>query len=121
MDATVAGDDVTVDGGAGDDLPVGAATPCYIAEQVVVDMDVVGNNIQLLTISANYRVHVDFQSGAGASLLSLDLPASEQWTWLSGQDITNPLAGQTVASVKVSAGFNHETVLQIGCLYDSVA
>jgi hypothetical protein len=91
--------------GAGDNLPAQATAIVVTKRKVITDgMTFAGNNLKMLVIHCPKRIRFTFESGAGAALLSLDLPANEPWSWLSDQGVTNPLAGVTPASLHLANG-----------------
>jgi hypothetical protein len=65
---------------------------------------------------------VDFHSGAGASLLPLELAANRAWPWEDDLGFDNPLADQTVATIAASCGDAADAGnLSIPILYDAVS
>jgi hypothetical protein len=103
MTATVAGNDVTVDGGAGDDLPA-AATSVIVTPQVTFNAPIDGDAVQIVTASCTQRSHVDFQDAGQATIKALPLAANQQWPWWYGSGGTNPLTGNVITTGKASNG-----------------
>lgn len=103
MSATVDGNDVTVDGGAGDNLPA-EDSDVTVAVQVTITQELIGNNLALLGWMAERRGHVDLQATAGSSHLAQEMVASSPWAWAADQGIANPIAGDTVNVFKVTNG-----------------
>lgn len=103
MTATVAGNAVTVDGGAGDSLPT-TATDLVVCKQTVIDCpDIVGNNVQMVGAKCAGRAHIDIRWASG-SILAIDLAAGESWSWAVGTGPDNPLADKTLVELRVSLG-----------------
>jgi len=120
MDAiTVAGNDVTVDGGAGDDLPASDTTMvlCTVTE---LDTDFDGDLASLIVAHTSRRGHMTFLDSGDAVLHAVELPADEGWYWADEQGVTNPLTGNPVDRVQVSNGDPTNTsTAKLGVLYDS--
>lgn len=119
MTATVTGNVVAVDGGAGTALPA-AATAMTMAVQIVVDCDVAGSQLSALAITCLQRCHLHYTTNADASLLAIPIAANEPYTWISGTGPANPLAGGAVGKIKVSNGSTEAAVLRVSMLYESV-
>jgi hypothetical protein len=103
---TVSVNSVPISGGTGDNLPA-AATAITAMVAVSEPFAVVGDNIDSLFASADSGVNgwVVFKTGANAVIAGFQLPVgTRSKVWASGLGITNPLAGQTVATVEFSHG-----------------
>jgi len=107
MTATVTGDSVVVDGGSGDNLPV-ATTTITAMKPTNVPFSVVGDNVDSLAVSTgstSVQGWVVFKTSAPAVIASYQIASgAKSKVWVSGLGITNPLAGQTVASIDFSHG-----------------
>ncbi|MBN2024083.1 MAG: hypothetical protein JW809_14970 [Pirellulales bacterium] len=119
MDVTAYdGTTITVDGGAGDDLPAqGAALVVGVRQEIDVDFD--GDDVQFLSAHCPERAHVDFQTGASVSVHAQELPAEEAWTWAADQGVANPLGGDPVGKVLASCGSTAGGKLTIAGVRDS--
>jgi hypothetical protein len=118
MTASVSGNDVTVDLGAGDSLPA-SSTAVTVAKQVSIDTDFAGDAVKLMAISASRRAHVDIRS-TSASLRAASLVADEPLVWWDSSWIANPLSGGAVDSIKASNGDSTaEATLRVGIVYAS--
>ena len=103
LDATVAGNDVTLDGGEGDALPAqGAAV--VVSVQVTLDVTFDGDNLVMIGAQAERRSHLQFVDAGGATLEAVELGAGEAWAWVADTGAANPLSGNAVAAVKASCG-----------------
>lgn len=102
MTATVSGNLVTVDVGAGDNLPA-QATAVTLVKQVPRDFYFNGDDVVMLAVGSKRRVHADFQTGASASVFQVEVPAGEGYSFVLGRG-ANPFAGQIVAKVLWSNG-----------------
>ena len=78
MDATVATNDVTVDGGAGDDLPENS-TACTVVVQTPVEVNFDGDDAQIVGIfyrnpsDTGAKAHLDLLDVGDASIEEIDL------------------------------------------------
>lgn len=118
MTATVDVNAVTVDGGAGDNLPAGA-TDLVVCKQTVIDYpDVDGDNIIIIAAQCERRAHLDIRSES-ATVAAVDLAAGESWAWASDTGMDNPLASETITEIRVSLGdAENAATLYIGALVD---
>ncbi len=129
---SVSGDDVTIDGGAGDDFPA-SGTDVIVAPLVYVDTDFDGDDLGdadtlkgLIAIFGKYRCHWHFKtseaSGVSGSLMARELQAGEAWSWVSGQGQDNPLTGVPVDRICVSNGDGtYANELKLVVLRDNVS
>lgn len=117
---TVDGNDVPFTGASGDVLPTeGDAITASLVVEIDIDFD--GDLAEMLAAGANKLAHIAFRDSTPTVLKAVLLLAAEGWSWISGQGITNPLAGNPVNDVLASNGdTTAEATLQIGVLYDSV-
>ena len=119
MDAQVATNVITLDGGSGDDLPANG-TAMVVTLQVQINSDFAGDDVKMIVAQCDQRAHIDFQDSGSASLAAVELPADEQWDWVDEQGIANPLTGNPVDDIFASNGSSTTAaVLQIGVIYDS--
>jgi hypothetical protein len=120
MDATVAGLAVTVDGGAGDNLPI-ATTAVTIVEQVVIDC--ADFDADLLTqfavqaINPPARMHIQFQETGLAEAAARDIASGEVWFWSDDTGTTNPMATKHVTQAMATNASLVPTTLHFGALY----
>ncbi len=121
MDAQVAGDAITLDGGSGDNLPTHTPpTAVVVTLQVQIDSDFDGDNVKMIVALCDQRAHIDFQDGGSASLAAVELQADEQWYWVDDQGIANPLTGNPVDDIFASnADPASAATLQVAAIYDS--
>ena len=119
MDATVAVDAITIDGGAGDALPA-TTTVVVVTKQVQIDSDFDGDNVKMIVAKCDQRAHIDFQDSGSASLAAVELQADEQWYWVDDQGIANPLTGNPVDDIFASnADPDSAATLEVAAIYDS--
>jgi hypothetical protein len=119
MECTVSGNLVTIDGGAGDVLPV-ATTAVVLSVITAIDVDFSGDELKMISVMLPKRGHIDIRS-SGGSIKAVELTANEAWQWADDTDLANPLAGQAVAEVRASCGDSSAGgTLKVGILYDSV-
>ena len=129
MDATVATNAITVDGGAGDALPV-QDTAVTVVVQTDWEMDFDGDDVQIIGVfyrnpsDTGAKAHVDFQDSGDASINELDLVhetangGCDQIVNISAGD-TNTYTGNAVALSKVS--HDSESAATVYCLVGLVA
>jgi hypothetical protein len=119
MLATVATNAVTLEGGAGANLPT-AQTAVALCAQVTVALPFDGDLIEMIGAVGTRRGHTHFEETGSASALAQELIATEPWTWVSDQGVTNPFATKDVTEVHVSNGDSAGTsTITIGLLIDS--
>jgi len=106
---------ITIDLAIGVVLPA-VTTAIVVSKQVSYSLLVSGNTLRLMAISCLQRALVDFRSSVPATLLAYDMAANEGRDWISGVDITNPLAGASVATVHVANGGIVAATVAIGLL-----
>lgn len=102
MTATVSGNAVTVDGGAGDNLPA-AQTALTVAKQVAAEFYFAGDDVQAAIVATDYRAGASFIDESG-NVQALDLAAGKAWLWADSLGTTNPFAGKDVIGAKLSCG-----------------
>lgn len=108
---------VTVDLGAGDNLPV-VDTTLVLGVQMSVDTDVDGDLFSIIAATAAARAHLEFRT-SGASLASVEIAASEIFSWDSASGTANPFTGDPIDAIRVSSGTAVETAIRVGILYYS--
>lgn len=111
----------TLTGGAGDDYVTGEGTLAMnIAEQITVDTDFVGNEVEMIATASDKNSHVSFIESGPAVITGIKIVASEFWNWVKNGEYTNPLAGKTVIELKVTNGDpDAAATLKVGVLYNS--
>jgi len=126
LTGTFAGDDLTLDGGAGDDFPA-SSTAMVVCKQVEINTAIDGDNVQIFACCAEYAstsedspVHVDFQDSGSASIHDIDLVANEPSTWWADSGVTNPFTGNPIVDCFASNGSTENVAtLKILTLEDS--
>ncbi len=114
MGATVAGDEVTVDGGAGDNLPA-QSTAVIVCKEKDIDLDVVGNDIVMMAAKCTKRAVLQFCEADGTLIgTPVKLPENEVWDWESLTSIANPLADKTVGKLMAACADASGGTLQVG-------
>jgi hypothetical protein len=119
MDATVAGDAVTLDAGAGDNLPA-EATALVVTPVVEINTDFDGDDVQLIAVHCTTRANVAFLDSGDAVLSAQELVANEAWSWAADTGAANPLTGNPVDYCYFSNGDSATAgTLKLVVLYDS--
>ena len=99
----VDGTAVSIDVGAGDNLPAEAtAIVAGVREEYDVDFD--GDLVKMIVAQCPRRAHIEFLTGPDVSILARELPAGEAWSWVYGTGVANPLTGDPVGKIQVSCG-----------------
>lgn len=118
MLATVDGDAITVDGGAGDDLP-SQDDAVVVTVTIEVNSDFTGDDLQMIVAQADQRASLDFLTSADASLKHIELEtAGEQWSWAADQGVANPLIGVIDAVICSNGSSTTAATLKLGMLYE---
>lgn len=120
MDGTFVSDDVTLDGGAGDNLPAEDAE-VVICKVVEIDMDVTGDQVSLMAAGATRRANLHFVEAAGGAIVAWQIAAGDAKCWKSLDGTANPFASKTVGKVLASSGETTASTVSIICQYDNVA
>ena len=101
MTATVSSNNITVDGGTGDNLPA-AATNVTLMKPATETFALEGDNIKALEFYCDAQARVTIFDGSNAVLASIGVNAKEVYPWNNQDGSTNPLAGVTAATAKFS-------------------
>lgn len=119
MDATVSGSAVTVDGGAGDNLPA-LSTAVFICKQTTINVDFDGDDVEVLAALCNVRGHLLFEESDGTDIAETELTAGESYSYTSETNATNPFTGDPVGLIKASVGSAATTAyLRLGVLLNT--
>lgn len=102
----------------GDNLPV-LNSQVVVGEWKEINWEFLGNDLQILIIGRSGRGFVHFIAGA-SNVLALEIAAGESYLWTVNQDVTNPLAAETVDTVHFSCGDEVADTVEIGLLLDTV-
>lgn len=103
MTATVAGDAVTLDGGSGDNLPaLSTDVTGMVPSEYEFSMD--GDDLVLLGVRSNAQGWIVFVDSGAADIAAATyrFDAAGGYAWADEMGTTNPLAGETVGTVKFS-------------------
>lgn len=106
MTATVAGDNITVDGGTGDNLPV-VNTPVTLTLRATEEFPVpTGDNLLMLTVYSPGRGAVTFANVDDTFLHPVRFDEAGTYTWYVNTGITdpNPFAAQAITKAYFSNG-----------------
>lgn len=99
----VSGNLVTVSGGIGDALPA-ADTAIKVSKEVVLDVDIPGDRLQVLVLSASANTYMAFDETTGTTtpIDEYNCPAGGGYFWYTGSQYTNPFVGVTIGAVLVA-------------------
>ena len=109
-----------VPAGEGDALPA-VGTVCVVSEQVEINTDFDGDDVELIGLMSTQRGNADFRTVAPAEIVSVKCVAGEAWMWASEQSIANPLTGDAVDKIIISNGSLATARFYLGLIYQSVA
>ena len=126
MDATVAVNDITIDGGVGDNLPLLNAA-VVVTKQVSINTAIDGDNIQVIGVAleaasagSTGKGHLDFQDDTDTTVLAMSLVADAPLVWNVAGGQANPFAGAPIVACQASNGSSMEALtLKILSLEDS--
>lgn len=116
--ATVSGPEVTLSGGSGDDLP-SQDTEVIVSPRTELVTAFAGDDVDAIAAWSDTRMHLLFADSTDAALYARELVAGEDWHWITGRGLANPLAGMDVAKLFVSVGAATPGELKLGVQYDS--
>jgi len=118
VQATVAGDAITITGGYGDNLPDNL-TNVTLSVCTETAFPVVGANVTMLALMCEGGdVEVSIVTAVPAEITHVHLTNGQAYQWSLDNGFTNPVTGSTIANVITGAiaGAAAGTV-RIGCLY----
>lgn len=119
MDATVAVNAVTVDGGAGDNLPA-QDTAVVLCVETEVNAAFDPDDLEFLSATGTRRCSIVFVDSTDAVLFAVDLDAAELCAWWSGSGITRPMTGNAVAKILAANGdSSYAADFTIAAVYDA--
>lgn len=119
MTGTVAGNDITLDGGAGSVLP-SQGTSVVVTAPVSINVLIDGDELELFAIHCTQQCSADFQDSGDASIERWHLAAEGVDTWHSSSTATNPLSGNIVTHIHASCGSSSTAgTLTVLALYDA--
>jgi hypothetical protein len=122
MVATVSTNAVTIDGGAGSNLP-STTTALVVCKQTEAVFIVDGDLIQFFAVGANQRCSVDFQNASNTSQIAYQVLANTvQPPWSASGGLTSPYAGIDIQKAKLSNGSSTASCLvKVAALVDIVS
>lgn len=107
MDATVSGDNITLDGGSGDVLPAAATAVTLMRHLAGASETIIFTPADLKALVAYVPVQgaIHFYESDGTTYISsLQLDAGVAYTFIDGVVGDNPLTGESPAVVKMTHG-----------------
>lgn len=120
MTATVATNAVTVDGGAGDNLPA-QATALVVSLRRIATFTFDPAQVQLLAAKADQRASIRFMATAVVAK-ALDLASDEVYSWVADDDDeVDPIGTDPITAIHFSSGYSGGTNrVRVGQLLDTV-
>lgn len=118
MTATVNGNAVSLDGGAGDSLPA-ATTAVTVAQRVDASFSFEGDDAQFVLIASDKRASVVLKDANG-TVLAIDLLPGRAWPWATSFGSTNPLAGKSIVGAWIGCGdATAAAAVKVGVIHDN--
>lgn len=118
MAATVSSNDVTIDGGSGDDLPA-QSTEVVVMVCTEEAHVVTGNDVKALALYTPARGTFVFAESDDSEVFAVTLDAGGVFHWWEGSGLTNPLAGGAVTKVFLThADSESAQTMKIGILHN---
>lgn len=119
--ATIADNDVTLEGGGGDDFP-DSDTAAVISRELTIPSEFDGDDVTVIAAKSTKRTHLRFIDSDSALVgAQLELSANVPWGWFTAFGAVNPLTGNAVASIRVACGEADDAVLHIAGLQNAIA
>jgi hypothetical protein len=126
MTGTISGNELTLDGGDGDALPA-EDSAVVVTEQVPINTNIDGDNIQIIGISLEFPDqasadvgHVDMQDAGATTIEEIDLKANQPVVYDIAGGAANVFTGNPITATKASNGSTtSEATLKIVSLEDS--
>jgi hypothetical protein len=119
MTATVDGNNITVDAGAGSNLPA-QDTAVVVAKQAVATETFDGDDLDMFMVKATKPASLDFVDAGGVSVGAILLNEGEPFVWVSNQGPARPITGNAVASIKITPGTTEATDVVIRGVRSSI-
>jgi len=114
---TIVTDEATITFGTGDALPTSGTL--VVSYPVTIAFPVEADDLAAVGCIAAQNLYVAFIDDAAATAYDVYLPANEPWFWMSGGGMgANPMAADTIVSVKVSNRTATATTVNIGASVD---
>jgi hypothetical protein len=114
----VSGDEVTIDGGSGDDLPA-LSTAVMVAIEVSMNADVTGDDVKAVFCHTAAYGQFIFADNSGTELLVIELGAGYVYQWQLGNGTDNPVAGDSIGQVLVSHNGSTAQTMKVAVVYDN--
>jgi hypothetical protein len=95
---------IPIDGGAGDNLPLGTTPAVTVAHRTVYDSSsFTGTDAQMLAAACDdsQRAHIRLMSSTSESL-SIKIAAGEAFLWWANNGFANPITGDTIDSIEIT-------------------
>lgn len=119
VDVTVSTNDLTIDGGVGDDFPETGVTDVIATTPVQINTAIDGDNIKMLVMNSDVVASAYFEDASGDSIAQFDLAADEPYVWHDTSILANPMTGDPITVAFVSNGTATAGTITILSLEDS--
>ena len=102
----------------GDALPV-QGTACTIIIPTLLDMSVLGTNVDVILLYSECYGQFTFVKAVSALVYHVVIAEKGTWYWTEASGIANPFTGETLLGVYVSHGEATAQTMRVGMLYDN--
>ena len=117
MEVTVTGNEITVDGGEGDDLP-SQDTEVTLCEPDELDITVDGDNVVGFVFQTAARGAFTLWDAGGLEF-SREVGAGCNYIWHNVDGTPNPIEGDSIIKVRVSNGSTAAATMKVGFVYNN--
>jgi len=117
IDAAAA-NSITLFAGSGDALPA-EDTPVVISYLTYIDIDFDGDFAEIVAMKCSVNSFVNFTRTVGGVAKVVHLVADELWSWVSDQNVANPLTGNAIGYINLSNASVTAGTFYCGVAYNS--
>ncbi len=114
----VSGADVSIDGGAGDNLPT-QSTEVTLIEPTLLDIVFSGTNCKAILLHTTKLGQFVFVSSGPTEQYQVELAANKSREWEDANGVDNPITGDSITGVYVSHGDTVAATMKVGVLYNN--
>lgn len=110
---------ISIDAGAGDNLPL-VSSVVTIAKEVITSLGHVGDDLAIFAIHSVNRLMANIRDAGPATILALDIAGRESFAYISTFSGTNPFAGETLVTAVLANGGTTAATATILHLKDTI-
>jgi len=112
------GNAITIDGGAGDDLPA-ALSSVTLVEPTLLDLSVLGTLVTAILLATTQLGWFVFADSGGTTHFAQRVGSDMVWDWQDGNGDANPITGDQIDKVWLSHGAAAAKAMKVGILHDN--